>query len=238
MLPFCPGMTIRAIAIDIVLIPLQDKTATTYIVTCASEASGTAASATPTSFTDGSDSSDEDDGCEIGPQPLTLTQGPSTANLIYTIDVITATIDCILQGTTSATCTASQTGANDMESSMTESMESVPSVITTTLGSESISFTPVTITAGAAKGEASASATDAGATANPAAGNVKSTAATKTGAAVSTRAASNQPGGTSTSASSASPAAATSTGGAAIFDASSVLGVSVCVAVGLGAAML
>ena len=238
MLPFCSGMTIWIIANNMVLILLQDKTATTYVVTCASEASGTVASATPTSFADGSDSSDEDDGCEIGPRPLTLTQGPSTAHLDYTIDVITATIDCILRGTTSAICTASQTGANDMESSMTEAMESVPSVITTTLGSDSISFTPVTVTAGAAEGGTSASATDAGATANPAAGNVRSTVATKTGAAVSTGAASNQPTGTSTSASSASPAAATSTGGAAIFDASAVLGASVIVAMGLAAAIL
>ncbi|KAL8792997.1 MAG: hypothetical protein Q9195_004401 [Heterodermia aff. obscurata] len=213
----------------------SDKTATTYTVTCASGASGTVASATPTSFNDGSDSSDGDDDCQIGPQPLTVTQGPSTVNLVYTVDVITATIDCIFQGTTSATCTASQTGANDVESSMTESMESVPSVITTTLGSDSLSFIPVTITAGAVKGETSASATDAGATANPAAGNVRSTIATKTAPAASTGAASNQPAGTSTS---ANPIAATSTGGATVFDSSSVLGASVIVAMGLAAAML
>ena len=225
MLPFCPRMTSRAIANDMVLIPLQDKTATTYTVACASEASGTVASATPTSFSDGSDSFDEYDDCDVGSQPLTVTQGPSTMNLIYTADDMTGTIDCILRGTTGATCTASQTGANDRESSMTESMDSAPSVKIMVLDANSIPFTPVTITAGAAKGETSASATDAGATASPAAGNVRSTAATKTGVAVGTGTASNQP-------------AATKTGGAAFFDSSSVLGVSVVVAMGLAAAML
>ena len=116
---------------------------------------------------------------------------------------------------------------------MTESMESIPSVITTTLNSDSITFVPVTITAGAAKGQATASATDAAATANTAGGNVESIMATKTGAV-----ASNKPSGASARSSSAGPNAAASTGGAAAFATFPALGGFMALLVGLAAAML
>ncbi|KAG7009404.1 nudix hydrolase 14, chloroplastic [Physcia stellaris] len=223
----------------------SDKTATTYVVTCAPQASSAAASATPTFSADSSNGNDQtsndDTDCAEFPGPLTLTQGPSTVILPYTLEAITATINCKLDGTTSAICTASQTGANDHLSTETEPMETVPSVMTISQGPADVTFLPVTITAGAADDEVSAastSSTDAGATANPAAGTVKSTGSTKTGAAASTRGSSSSPVQTSKSTNKASPAAATSTGGATLVGASSALGGSVILVMGLAAAML
>lgn len=220
----------------------QDKTATTYVVTCASQASSTAASATPTFYTDSSggydQSYDDDNGCGIYPSALTMTQGPSTIILPYTVDEITATISCKLDGTTSATCTVTQTAVNDHLSTETEPIETLHSITTIALGPADVTFLPVTITAGAAEDEVLASSTDAGTTANPAAGIAKSTGATETGAAASTRGSSNNPAETSKSTSKASPAAAASTGGATIVGAPSALGGSVILVVGLAAAML
>ena len=135
------------------------------------------------------------------------------------------TLDCVLDGTTSATCTASQSNANDFISTMTDFTGSIPrisTVITSTLGGTMVEFVPVTITASAVK---------EGAT--PAAGNAKSTAATKTGA-LSTKATE-----ASTSASRGNPASASGTTGAAPINVASAFGGGLmALAVGIVAAIL
>ena len=167
---------------------------------------------------------------------MTLTQGPSTLHVENNFGGFTQTLDCVLDGTTSATCTASQPNVNDFMSTMsgfTESMESIPTATTTILGGTMVEFVPVTITAGASKGGATASATKAGATASPAAGSTKSTAATKTGGA------STQASDASTTASQANQASPSSTTGAAPINVASAFGGGLmALAVGMVAAVL
>ena len=216
---------------------LQDKTATTYVITCASGTRSTAASAT-SSLSSGSSQGrdDEFEECGLGLEPLTMTQGPSTLHVENSIGGYAQTLDCVLDGTTSATCTASQPNMNDVISTMTdftESFESIPTAITTTLRGSMVEFQPVTITAGASKGGATASATKAGATASPAAGSAFGTGATKTGGA------STQATDASTTASQANQASPSSTTGAAPINVASAYGGGLmALAVGMVAAML
>jgi hypothetical protein len=180
----------------------SDKTATTYSITCKSDAS-TAAPTTTAAFYD-----DYDYGCGIPPS-FTFTQGPSTVHFTYSYSDYesdsaygthsassysaqeTAVIGCVITESSSGICSATAAG-NDGVSSFstaeTSSFDDIASVL---------SPVPVTITAGAlpsAPNGASATATGS------------SSGSKSTGAANSS---SNTSGSSGASGASASKASAT-----------------------------
>lgn len=106
-------------------------------MTCASSSTSSAAAAATTAF------DDSDNSCGL-PGGLTVTEGPATVNYFYSIqDVLSYSIDCSLQGTTSAYCTNS---INEQVSSSFSSEVLTSSIDGTDLAS---AFVAVTITAGA-----------------------------------------------------------------------------------------
>ena len=109
---------------------------------------------------DGSDSSK----CGF-PTPVTITAGPSTLGLTTTIqDTLTVNLHCKVESSTEANCTQVYTGpASLMSSTFTgdDAKRTTTWTSSASLGSDKVTYLPVTITAG-----------------------VKSTSATKTGAAV------------------------------------------------------
>ncbi|PQE31661.1 GPI anchored protein [Rutstroemia sp. NJR-2017a WRK4] len=131
----------------------SDKTATTYSITCKSDAS-TAAPTTTLSF------DDYDYGCGVPPD-FTFTQGPSTVRYTYAYSDIESdsaygtysassysisqsiVVGCVITDSSSGVCTATELGS--------DGVSSFSSIITTSFDDATsfLSPIPVTITAGA-----------------------------------------------------------------------------------------
>ncbi|KAL9638340.1 MAG: hypothetical protein Q9164_001616 [Protoblastenia rupestris] len=166
-----------------------DATATTYVVQCVNTPPRRTSvmekrQARATASARGSvGNSDEDAECGF-PLPVTIAQGPSTLNMTVNFaEEIGQTLNCDLQGTTQAVCTATVSVYNDNEGAT--------STLTETLsGTDYPTPLPILITAGADK--------------------IKGASAQITGSTTGSSTAST---GSSPSSTGGSPTSATSTGG-------------------------
>ncbi|PGH11012.1 hypothetical protein AJ80_07288 [Polytolypa hystricis UAMH7299] len=124
-----------------------DSTATTYVVDCIDL--------------------DSEDWDTCGDIPITLTQGPKTWASAAVLPSMTHTVNCILDGTTSATCTAIAIRTVPASEALTAENTNPAALVTETMSTantfskEDLTFVPVTITT-TATGTAKTSTTTGG----------------------------------------------------------------------------
>lgn len=94
---------------------------------------------------------DGTENCGFG-TPATVTAGPSTVELTTTISSLTVNLKCGIAGSTSASCTQIYTGAASLltTGSGIDGASTTTWTSSATIGSGSVTYLPVTITAGVA----------------------------------------------------------------------------------------